>query len=244
MLRRHATALCALVLFALTASAQTTPLDALIGRDLWKDRLSNDAQERLNRTIGRVPKGFEEPGPWRVWRTNHNGVTRYIVLLGAPMLTIPGGSSACVLLLDNRMQRVNNWCFQTGWRINLDRATLTYAALIGSDMIALHMRPVINGRNIAREYFTIKDDQLRFVRLEDDKGDAVPNDCLLPNFEIGIVPTPSNDEAWITMLQSSDKAEVLSALVFLGGRHLKETQRSVVSNEPTGSKYAITFRSS
>lgn len=45
----------------------------------------------------------------------------------------------------------------------------------------------------------------------------------------------------IRMLQSADKASVLSTLVFLGGRHTTEPQRHFVP-EPAESKYAGLFQ--
>jgi hypothetical protein len=77
--------------------------------------------------------------------------------------------------------------------------------------------------------------------MENDKGEAVQNEYLFPNFEIGIVPTGEMEEEWIDMLRSADKARVLSALVFLGGRHLTEAQRRFAP-EPAESKYASLFQ--
>jgi hypothetical protein len=119
--------------------AQTTELDQFVGKDLWKDRLPNNEQSWLNRVIGKVPKGvMMEPVPWHVWKTNHNGVTRYVVLLGEEEMIVPGGSSACVLLFDTASKPINNWCFQTGWRITLDSASFEFSSDLG-DLIVLHM---------------------------------------------------------------------------------------------------------
>jgi hypothetical protein len=99
----------------------------------------------------------------------------------------------------------------------------------------------INGRNVAKEYFAVGGDRLRFVRMENDEGEAVQNEYVYPNFEIGIVPAGNTEEEWASMLESVDKADVLSALVFLGGRHITEPQRHFAS-EPAESKYAGLFR--
>ena len=45
----------------------------------------------------------------------------------------------------------------------------------------------------------------------------------------------------MSLLESKDDAEVLSALMFLGGRHLIEPQRQLVS-ERRESKYAALFQ--
>ena len=192
--------------------------------------------------VGEVPKGVQnKPIPWHVWKTNHNGVVRYVVLLGEREMIIPGGSSACVLLFDGAAKRIKNWCFQTGWRINLDRALFDFSAELGSDVIILHMNRLINGRNVAKEYFAISADRLQFIRVENDKGEAVQNEYVFPNFEIGDVPPVDTEGEWIAMLRSAEKADILSALVFLGGRHVAEAQRHFVP-EPKESKYANLFQ--
>jgi hypothetical protein len=199
-------------------------------------------RSRLDRVVGKVPKGeIFEPIPWHVWKTSRNGVARYVVLLGEPEIIVPGGSSACVLLFDGASKRINSWCFQTGYRITLDSASFEFSSDLGSDVIVLHMVRFINGRNVAREYFAISGDRLRFVRMENDKGEAVQNEYVFPNFEIGFVPAGNTEDEWIDMLQSAEKANILSALVFLGGRHITESQRRFAS-EPAESKYAGLFQ--
>ncbi len=243
--RYHPIALCVLVGAiggAFTADAQRTQLDPLVGRDLWKNQLPDRTQSRLGLIVGKVPKGvMTEPSPWHIWKTNRNGVIRYVFLLGEEEITVPGGSSACVLLLDSGLHHINNWCFQTGWRITLDSASFDFSNDLGSDIIVLHMTRFINGRNVAKEYFALSGDRLRFVRMENDKGEAVQNEYVLPNYEIGIVPTGETEQEWIDMLRSADKPDVLSALVFLGGRHITEAQRRLAP-EPAESKYASLFQ--
>jgi hypothetical protein len=110
-----------------------------------------------------------------------------------------------------------------------------------SDVIVLKTARVVNGPNITREYFALSNDRLRFVRMENDKGIAVQNEYIFPNQEIGIVPAINTVDEWASLLESKDKADVLSALVFLGGRHLTEPERHFAS-EPQGSKWAGLFQ--
>jgi hypothetical protein len=242
---RNAIFLCALVsaLWAPGIHAQTTKLDPFVGRDLWKDPLPAREQSRLNQIIGKVPIGdlLEPATPWHVWRTSQNKMASYVVLIGEPEMIIPGGSSACILLFDGASKRIGNWCFQTGWRISFDSASFEFSTDLGSDLIVLHMARFINGRNVAREYFAISGDRLRFVRMENDKGEAVQNEYVFSNFEIGIVPALKTEDEWIAMLQSAEKADLLSGLLFLGGRHITEAQRHIAS-EPAESKYAGLFQ--
>jgi len=222
--------------------AQGTVLDAFVGKDLWKNRPSEKDQMRLERFLGKVAKGYwMEPAPWHVWKTITNAQVRYIVLLGEPEIMIPGGSSASVQLFDVTGRRIGNWCFQTGWRMDLRSASFEFSSNLGNSAIILGLARFINGRNIAKEIFTINNDKFRFVRMESDKGEVVQNEYVFPNYEIGVVPDVSGVDQWVSMLESKDNADVLSALMFLGGRHLTEPRRQMVDG-PKESKYAALFQ--
>ena len=136
--------------------AQTTGLERFVGRDLWKDPLLKSEQSRLDRIVGEAPKGdMWDPIPWHVWKASRDGMARYIVLIGEPEVVIPGGSAACVLQFDASSKLINRWCFQTGWRGTLDTASFEFSTDLASDLIVLHLAPLTNGRNIAREYFAV-----------------------------------------------------------------------------------------
>jgi hypothetical protein len=166
---------------------------------------------------------------------------RYIVLLGESLILIPGGSSACVQLFDSTTRRINSWSFQVGWRADLYDASMEYSDDFTSDMIILRTAPVINGRNITKEYFSLKNDRLRFVRLENDKGALVQNEYVFPNYEIGIIPDAKTVEEWAALLQSEDKADVLSALIFLSGKHIDEPERQLLPG-PHESNYVGLYK--
>jgi hypothetical protein len=106
-------------------------------------------------------------------------------------------------------------------RASLLDATIEYSNEFARDLIVFHTAPVINGRNITKEYFALGNDRLRFIRLENDKGELARNEYVFPNYEIGIAPDAHTVEQWSALLESKDKADVLSALVFLGGKHRK-----------------------
>jgi hypothetical protein len=219
--------------------AQTTELDRFVGRDLFKTPPTKKDLLRLNRFVGEVSKGWAmQPAPWHVWKINGDGQTRYVVLLCEPEMVIPGGSSACIQLFDATAKRINSWSFQTGWRGTPDSASIEFSSDLASHIIVLHMARFINGRNIAKEYFSMGKDRLQFVRLENDKGEAVQNDYL--NFEIGVVPDAATADQWADMLESKDTADVLSALMFLGGRHIVEPRRDFLPLTKE-SKYAELF---
>jgi hypothetical protein len=225
----------------LAIQSQTSELDPFVANDLSTQRLSSDARLKVDQIVGQIPKGFaQEPVPWYVWKT-HAVQTRYIVLLGESLGSIPGGSSACLQLFDAATNRINSWSFQVGWRANLLDASIEYSNELASDLIVFRTAPVVNGRNITKEYFALGNDRLRFIRLENDKGDLARNEYVFPNYEIGIAPDAHTVEQWSALLESKDKADVLSALVFLGGKHIDEPERRSLPG-PHESNYAALFR--
>jgi hypothetical protein len=231
-------ALCAFGL-TLVVDAQTTKLDRFVGKDLRNDPRE---QRRLENIIGIAPKpDILGPMPWNVWKTKLNGGTRYIVLLVESETIIPGDSTACVALFGASAKRIASWCFPTGHRMTPASASIEFSNDAGSDLIVIGMEQFINGRDVASEYFGLGDDRLRLVRLENHKGEAVQNEYVYPDSEIGLAPSATTVEEWAGMLESGDKAVVLSALTFLGGRHLTEPSRHFAS-EPQESKNADEFQ--
>jgi hypothetical protein len=210
------------------AYAQVPELDRLVGRDLLKEPAG---LERLNKMLGYDPAGGFKPAPWHVWRTSRDGQTRYVVLLGASLFQIPGESSARVQLFDGAGKPVNAWSFRVGYRIKLADASFEFSADLGSDLIVISTLPVINGMDIVKEYYGIGHDRLLLVRLENSKGEAAQNEYVNTGWEIGVAPDAKNADEFAAMLESNDATEILSALVFLGGRHLAQAG---YSGDPDG----------
>jgi hypothetical protein len=228
------------LILAATVHAQNTRLESFVGKDLRNDL---NAQKKLMGILGTSESGDSgDTAPWYVWKTNQNGRTRYAVLLVQPEFIIPGGSTACIVLFGPTARRIASWCFQTGWRMTPANASLESPTEVGSDLIVIDMTRFINGRDVTKEYFTISNDQLRLVRLENHQGEAVQNDYVFSNSEIGLAPSATSFDEWVDMLESGDNAVVLSALTFLGGQHFSEPIRRGLSNEPQQSRYADLFQ--
>src|SRR5260370_20131823 len=158
-----------------TLGAQTI-LDRFIGKVPEKRILSKRDLRDWAALVGDIQTGVaSKPVPWYVWKRNSDGRTRYVVLLVESLMSIAGGSSACIQLFDSKAKKVNSWSFQTGWRIALVDGSIEYSSDLASDMIVLHTGPVINGLNIAKEYFAISGDRLRLVRMENDNDVLVQN---------------------------------------------------------------------
>jgi hypothetical protein len=229
------------ILFCAAISAQTALPDSLVGKDLWKHPPTRAQLAQLQRLLEPIPKGFMmEPAPWHIWKLGHESEMRYVVLLGEGPMSIPGGTSVCIQLFDAASTRIESWSFQTGWRNFLIDASIESPVQLDTRVLVLRASPVINGRDIAKEYYSLGDDRLRLVRLEDSKGAAVQNEYVFRDYEIGLIPSGHSVEDWARLLQSKDKADVLSALVFLGGRHLDEKERMILPGAHESS-YAALF---
>jgi hypothetical protein len=218
MNRRRAEFLVLTVLsFAVAVHAQATRLDRFVGKDLREDP---SAQRKVDNVLG-IPSGGDIGGetPWRVWKTDQNGRTRYVVLMVQPEFIVPGSSRAFVVLLGASTKRIASWSFATGWRITPASASFEFSKEAGSELMIINMAQFVNGRDVAREYFAINDDRLRLVRIENHNGEAVQNEYSSPNSEIGVVPNATTVDEWAKMLESKDRAVVLSVLTFLGGQH-------------------------
>ena len=133
------------------------------------------------------------------------------------IFSIPGGTHGGLQLLNAQGRQVKAWKFQLGWRNRLGQANLTYSIDYRADLLTINTTPVINGRDIAKIYFTLRDQQLHLIRIEDANGKLFPNHYAIPNYEIGVPPPLADVEL---NLHSQHPDEVLSALILLGGTHI------------------------
>jgi hypothetical protein len=222
---------------------QVTGLDAFLGRDLWKPPF--DWNRRVAALLGeeRCQSRFFASNrampPWHIWETSIDGQTRYVVLSADQMMSIPGGSSACVQLFDGSGKQIAEWSFHTGWRTDLVDAELKHSPHTGSLVLSLKTTPVMNGGwQIGYEYFALRNDHVALIRIETATGEPLQNEYVHANQEIGLVPEAHTLEDWAKMLESNDDIEMLSALVFLGGRHIAPADDP---DAPGRSQYAELF---
>jgi hypothetical protein len=196
-------------------------LDRFLNKDLRK--LSDRAKRPFYTAIGEVePKvltvGPDLTFPWYWWKATGARPSRYVLMRGAGLFTIPGDSYAGVVLYDASLHKIKTWSFSAGHRINLYDAAIEYSGDLDTDVILLKSGAVINGEDVAKQYFAFSGDQLRFVRLEDHRG-ALALNYYSRGAPLGILPEAKTADEWFELLQSPKKADQLAALVFLGGEH-------------------------
>ena len=183
------------------------------------------------------------PVPWHVWKFNRPEV-RYAVFSGQHIFTIPGTSSASIVLVSATGAEIGSWSFSTGWRIDIQSARISFDDKLQAQVITVSTAPVINGRDVAKQCFALVDDKLYFVRMEDRKGKLIRNDYLSPNHTLG-GDLPAKDMAgWSALLESRKLPLRLAALTYLSGTHMNPDRRrtDVASESVEDAKVARAFR--
>jgi hypothetical protein len=110
--------------------------------------------------------------------------------------------------------------FGAGWRIALSEIGLIQVEGIEGDVLEVQSDAMINGADVAKQYYALVGDEMRLIRLEDSSGALTPNIYRTPNHTIGFTPIGRSVADWQAAVESDDVAEVLAALTWLGGVHL------------------------
>lgn len=165
---------------------------------------------------------------WYFWRvTNEHGEARLVLFQGWPLDTIPGGSSARIFVLDGEGRALTQTEFQTGYRITIDDASWLQDSGHGFPCVLVYSGSVINGSDIARQYYAFLDETFALVRLEHSNGKLVRNEYCWPDHTIGPGVPERTPQEWEAALRSPNRAEVLHCLVWLGGKHCDLLHRDV-----------------
>lgn len=161
---------------------------------------------------------------WYVWKLQCEGTTRFVLFQGEPITSIPGTSQAHVHLFDAFGQVVGQTSFSTGWRIDILDAAIESNPLAGETVIVVKTTPVINGADIATQYYAIQHDNVVLIRMEDHQGVAIANHYGAPNHTIGPEAVRRTESEWMRGLSSLRVTEVLRTLAWIGGSHAEPMQ--------------------
>lgn len=151
--------------------------------------------------------------------TNDRGRENYLLIGESPLFSIPGNSGLWIKVFDTDGKLLNSMSFDTGWRIELKDIKVKYSKEIQREIIEVGSEPVINGRDVAKQFYALIGKEILLIRLEDSKGNAIRNVYGAPNYIIGLNRTKRSTNEWQSKLESNDKAEILSALSWLNGIH-------------------------
>jgi hypothetical protein len=160
------------------------------------------------------------PESWYLWQvTNDCEEGRLVLFQGRPLFMIPGNSSARVFVFDGRGNLLSQSDFLTGYRNTIEDAHWLSDCGHGFPCILVDSHNVINGHDVAAQYYALLEDTVALVRLESSTGEFETTIFSTDHFRIGPdfpVRTPAQCEV---ALHSRNRAEVLRTLVWLGGGH-------------------------
>ena len=179
-------------------------------------------QESINSLTGGSENKFLVPRLFSVV-PNSIGDSRYVLVQESPLMFIPGGCGLRidVFTLDGKL--LNSSEFDSGWRISIESMRFKKVSGLRGDVLEVQSRPFINGRYIGRQYYSLVGERMLLIRLEDTNGQLIRNFYSSPNHTIGVTHLWSMYE-WEGKLKSTDPAEVLAALTWIGGDHLSPAE--------------------
>jgi hypothetical protein len=218
--------LVAIVATLLATCARANDLEPFIGRDFSEYRLTPSEERLIASRLGRTARSSKPPESlWRIWRSGDRLVALWIFDIGL----IPSNITATIQVFkDNEaLDYIDQQSFQAGYRAFFSNASVEFVAPLGRPLLVLETLPAVNGRRIAKQYYSFHGDQIRLVRIENQQGDLLTNHYHFSNLEIGMAPRATAARQWLRLLESNDESEVLSALVLLGGWHIASEHRRI-----------------
>ena len=139
--------------------------------------LSVSEQHQFNSLANSVlPNGADTIGtkgvPWFLW-THPSG--SLVLLEASHIRSIPGQSSARITVITGNGKLLTQTRFLTGHRIDVVNAHRLASKSRNEFLFVINSQPVINGRDVAKQFYTIIDDYPFLLRLEDSDGNPVEN---------------------------------------------------------------------
>ncbi|MFL6335844.1 MAG: hypothetical protein ACJ754_21250 [Pyrinomonadaceae bacterium] len=177
--------------------------------------------------------------------SNAQGQTRYALIVESPLLSIPGESRLQVHIFNTEGHVLSFSNFSSGWRIDVTGVEVEYAPEVKRGVVVVSSQPVINGRDVVKQFYALIGDQVILIRLEDSRGQLVRNEYGAFDHPIGPSIDSRKVEDWEVALESDDVAEELSALTWLGGLHWdpRKPQPTYPHEELTESRTAYELHS-
>jgi len=164
--------------------------------------------------------------------SDSKGQPRYALIEESPLLSIPGNSGVSIHVFTQDGALIRSSDFETGWRIAVTGIRVVYLPQISRKAVEVRSEPVINGRDVARQFYALVNDDVLLIRLEDKAGHLIRNAYGAPNHTFGFTITGRLANDWENALHSADPAEVLATLTWLSGTHLDPVEPLPVA--PTG----------
>lgn len=148
--------------------------------------------------------------------TNTVGENRYILIEEAPLIMIPGNTRLRVHVFDSAGRILNEEEFNAGYRVSLKSIQVRRMEAISSEALVVQGGNVFGGHSLL-QYYVLLGNRISLVYIELD-GLFYRNNYQDGHMTFGPQVERSVEE-WDKALHSSDEAEVLTALLWLGGLH-------------------------
>ncbi|MFT3880235.1 MAG: hypothetical protein QM703_11310 [Gemmatales bacterium] len=221
------------VLLLVTYGGPQQPQPALAAYvDVDLQKLDQDRKAKLTKQLAiLLPKEYQPdriraPKPWFIWKNVFAKEQKgFILFEGARVIDIPSQAFSAVHVFDDSGKWISSFGFSTGWRIDLDAATLKKDEGLKGYCIDVRSSPVINGHDICRQVYGLIGNRLALLWLEDSTGKMISNNYRFPNHTIGPQVPKRNAAQWESMLSSDDPLVNLEALTWLGGDHRDISER-------------------
>ncbi len=191
--------------------------------------LEQESENKLKRAIrALVGPGDSWPLIPRLFTKmpNAEGRISYVLIEESPAVVIPGETGLSVHVFSPEGRILSSSAFSSGWRIFLTGMKVKYMPEVGREVLEVSSQPSLNGRDVAKEYYALIGEKLLLVRLEDSAGRLIRNYYGAPNHTFGPTITGRTAAEWELALESLDEAEVLAALVWVGGEHWDPREHS------------------
>lgn len=182
------------------------------------EKSSEVLQKAVTAVTGHVRENQLSAFAPRIFRTisNTSDEQRYILVEESPLVMIPDDSWLRVHIFDTEGRLLNEQKFNAGYRVVLNSIQVRGIELLSSQALVVQGENVLGGHSL-RQYYVLSGNQIVLVYLEMD-GMHQSNNYNHSNLTVGPQLQRSVDE-WEKALHSANDAEVLTALLWLGGYH-------------------------
>jgi hypothetical protein len=160
-----------------------------------------------------TPPFYPMPYFWK-FETSTKSV-RYVFVGTRGLVIIPGDSRAEAFVFDGVGKLLSYSEFSLGWRENVEEVSLIRTSSLNMPLIKIVTHYSDWGKD---QYYTVVDDHLALIRLEGN-GKPARNRFVATNWTKGPLMPERTPEEWEQALLSNNPGEILSTLMWIGGKH-------------------------
>ncbi len=156
--------------------------------------------------------------PWYFWEVGTGDGRRAFVLFEVfGPVAHPGSTPVRISVFDDAGRLVSEATFDTGHRRYLCEVALRPTGANEKPILVFKVARLF--ANAPTQYYTWIGDRVDLIRLEKEEGTPVRNDYYVKHFRCGPELPRQTADQWQADLESTDRARVLRALVWLAGVH-------------------------